>query len=1359
MATGPQNANPRPTLRVSEIGEFVRFNSCVRRAKLAFQNRRLARQLPFYGRLENTLDVVLQEKGAAMERAWERDLVAIGLTSVGQGTREAPFTVDSFAAALGSIAAGVPCFAREVTITGRIGAFAIEGRIDFLVLRWNGDQPILRVVEGKASRKDRTYQRLQIAAYVLMLREFVGTGALQVDGRILGADKVEGIVARIDEDSRRPQDILGLEALDLATPIEDVQRLLAVDGPFDRTHQAEIDALPYVLEPKCDACVFSVHCFPESARQRKIELVGTSPSTVAALHAAGLDNLDSLADLDLESRLAQTLRESESIEEDIERLSARARVRRKKLPGADDDETFEIEQLPLAGLSQLPAHEIDGVRLIRIYMVVDYDYVEDRVVSISAHVTSSSGELRTPFAPDADGRIRPDPRIIERGPNGVDREVEGRTIVRLKSSAWRGELGIDAGAEIELLEGFFQELTEAISATATTANAPIHFYFWSPGELTRLMEACARGGPTLIRHLRELLGCRLGREQLIATALQSEVDRRFALGWTGRGLSVATSLRWFGQRFHWQRRIGQEVVELDRKLEQDIFDFLSTLSVRPDGAWAEEGSTGLPRQRFEIRSRFNDSLSMPYFRVLWGQIRSSTARWRDDPLARRAIERYETILQPAGILRSYFEARTLALRWIEERNRFKNDRLEKPPFEIAQLGRYLLGVNTPRSAAIDVLRIDWQVRFGQWRAAQTLTSMSRISSGRCLPLADIRVSGRNTILARIAPETGRLPLEVMARRYSEDAGSFVRLMPWSGDGAEPARLSDGVTCNISSIDWDTGDVQLQSIGSSAGEYSLASFQPTPQRFALLEASVTDFIAPRVERRLNGGDGPHVDAWFDLTDPQVDAALPLSSEAIERVRTGVASWRVPGTDNALLQEQVAAAVSGSAVRIQALQGPPGTGKTATTAMAIIARISLSVAPGQMVLISGPTHRAVNTIASRLADWAPTAMARLAETGASAPPVRIVKLDPRPDDELTPTVVRQTVASTVRDNVQFLSQEPNAVTVLCGTPSALLKLEEKLGQRNTLDASLLVVDEASMMVFPHLLALATLTNENANILVAGDNRQLSPILAHNWEHEERPPTIRYQPFLSAYEAVARIAEVTLDMMGAERRVLISRLRHSFRLPPSHRAVVGTLYRQRDAIELTGTNTAPGAMTTLDGHPFSAAWTDPQGLVLITHNERASRKENQLEREIVHQLLEARPDAPPESIVVLTPHRSQRARLREQLEDIASVLAVDTVERLQGGEAETVIITATASDPAAVLNAEQFLMSINRANVAFSRAKARLIVIASETLLDHISADLEVYESAMLWKELRRVCGQLLSTIDSGGTRVRIFGMPPR
>lgn len=61
-------------IRVTEIGEFIRFQSCERRFKLGLDDRRLARAVPFSERLFNTLDPVLQEVGRDAENRWETAL-------------------------------------------------------------------------------------------------------------------------------------------------------------------------------------------------------------------------------------------------------------------------------------------------------------------------------------------------------------------------------------------------------------------------------------------------------------------------------------------------------------------------------------------------------------------------------------------------------------------------------------------------------------------------------------------------------------------------------------------------------------------------------------------------------------------------------------------------------------------------------------------------------------------------------------------------------------------------------------------------------------------------------------------------------------------------------------------------------------------------------------------------------------------------------------------------------------------------------------------------------------------------------------------------------------------------------------
>jgi hypothetical protein len=123
------------TVRVSEVGEFIRFQSCERRFKLGLENRRLARNVPFSERLFNTLDPVLQEVGREAEDRWEVALRTRGLTDLTKvSTRPAEARATSwedFRALLDALPPGTPAYGREIDVGARVGAFNVIGRIDF----------------------------------------------------------------------------------------------------------------------------------------------------------------------------------------------------------------------------------------------------------------------------------------------------------------------------------------------------------------------------------------------------------------------------------------------------------------------------------------------------------------------------------------------------------------------------------------------------------------------------------------------------------------------------------------------------------------------------------------------------------------------------------------------------------------------------------------------------------------------------------------------------------------------------------------------------------------------------------------------------------------------------------------------------------------------------------------------------------------------------------------------------------------------------------------------------------------------------------------------------------------------------
>ena len=1370
-------ASATPIVRVTEIGEYIRHHSCERRFKLEINHRRIARQLPFAERLFNALDPVLQEAGREREAQWERSLRNAGFLDLtnhaGRPDDDRATPWASFVEALARMEGHRNAYGREVRVTAPLGTFQLEGRIDFILVMWRDGRPRLRLVECKASRRDRTYHRVQVAIYRMLVRELLRAGPVAVAGMALHPDDVECVVARIDETTNESQAILSLEPLDLEMEEADVERLLAEDGALLRIANSDLDTLDYQLDQKCDGCVFNVHCFSESARERRLELLSIAPSVARALRGAGVSTLDALAALDTASAAARQVREDPGFSENLDHLRLKARSRRRTLlDGGADPDTFEVEALPNTGDGQLPAHVINGRRVVRVYLSVDYDYSENRVGALAAHVTTSEGSLHTDFV-RVDDRWQPDPEIRERretGKDGSGRPVfamsplRGQDIVEFIPAEWTGRYEVDSGAEKQLIQGFFQKLVDGIAEVAGAAEAPIHFYVWSRSEMARLVEACSRVSSKLLTHLRELLGCRDSLEQLLYSCLQEEIDRRHALGWTGRGLVVVSSLRWFGRRYHWRRRVAGEHIDLDRAFTQDLFDFKTDLELRADGMWAAKPAEVARKHKFEIRSRFHDSLTAPYWRAYWRTLPDPEAAGHSHAVA-NAIRRYNQAAKP-GVLREYLRARTHALRWLEEGVRFKNNEISKPAMRIADLPSFELGVDNAARASIDFLRLDQHVKVTDWIAAHLVPPANRVPGGRTIPLSDVVSHGNNELSATIDLDGFDIDIASLRARCTIADGSFVRLSPRAAD---PHRgqtfgqlMRGGKTCRVNSINWDTAQITLSALWATADRYMLHSVGVNDPGdvfdHATVDDSVSDFVAGKVEERLQTGVGAYVFQWFDPEEPRPPDIRSLAQPKIDQLEGMLRSLALP-SGRPLAPDQADAALEGLSTRVQLLQGPPGTGKTTTTAISTLLRVLARRQRGDVVIVSAHTHTAVDNLLMRLDGLVDVFSAHAASRGLQFPRLVLAKVHSSQVEDPLGGRIRDFVS---KPCVKFVNDaRRDGVLVVGGTTGALLKMARELSERRPFrdqperfQVPTLIVDEASMMVFPHFLALATLVASDGEVMLAGDHRQLAPIVAHNWEREDRPPAVIYQPFASAYQAVQNIASNPQVGAAAVRR---SALSFTFRLPPLIRDLIARLYRLDD-IELDGLRREAGEGAGASGGAWDRVWGGDTGLFLVLHTERRSRQSNAVEAKIVGAVLAAGGTLPSGSIAVMTPHRAQRSLLKTTLAAYSGpVDVIDTVERLQGGERPTVVVSATVSDPSAISANVEFVLDLNRSNVAFSRARDRLIVVCSDALLDHIPAELEHYDSAMLWKSLRALCSRQVGAGQIDGHSVRIFTPP--
>ena len=99
---------------------------------------------------------------------------------------------------------------------------------------------------------------------------------------------------------------------------------------------------------------------------------------------------------------------------------------------------------------------------------------------------------------------------------------------------------------------------------------------------------------------------------------------------------------------------------------------------------------------------------------------------------------------------------------------------------------------------------------------------------------------------------------------------------------------------------------------------------------------------------------------------------------------------------------------------------------------------------------------------------------------------------------------------------------------------------------------------------------------------------------------------------------------------------------------------------------------------------------------------------------------------------------------------------MERFQGGERTVVLVSATESDQGYLLASSEFLLDPRRLTVALSRAKRKMILVASRTIFELFSPEEEVFQNSQLWKNLLlKTCTTPLWAGPWDGYNVAVWG----
>ena len=229
--------------------------------------------------------------------------------------------------------------------------------------------------------------------------------------------------------------------------------------------------------------------------------------------------------------------------------------------------------------------------------------------------------------------------------------------------------------------------------------------------------------------------------------------------------------------------------------------------------------------------------------------------------------------------------------------------------------------------------------------------------------------------------------------------------------------------------------------------------------------------------------------------------------------------------------------------------------------------------------------------------------------------------------------------------------------------------------------LFIDEAGQVSLADALAMATCAR---NVVLVGDPQQLAQVLQGT------------------------------HPMGTDSSVLRWLLGEHATIPPDRGLFLERTFRLHPDIcgyisdEFYEGRLRPDVSTTERTTPLGT------GLRYIEVTHTGNRQESTEEVDAVARLLEDLLGAgiAAADVIVVSPYNAQVNRLREAL---PADVAVGTVDKFQGQEADVVIYSMASSSGEDVPRGLEFLLSRNRLNVAISRARCLAYLVASPRLLE--------------------------------------------
>ncbi|CAF1397039.1 unnamed protein product [Adineta ricciae] len=452
------------------------------------------------------------------------------------------------------------------------------------------------------------------------------------------------------------------------------------------------------------------------------------------------------------------------------------------------------------------------------------------------------------------------------------------------------------------------------------------------------------------------------------------------------------------------------------------------------------------------------------------------------------------------------------------------------------------------------------------------------------------------------------------------------------------------------------------------------------------------------------------------------AIQKSSRDFQQEITNIFSKREPSIKpdglHMLNKAQQVACEKVKNERVTLIWGPPGTGKTYWSSVTVFQMLMFSKSPLH-ILITACTHTAIDNLLNSIkyVKHLFSSSSQFPRWCELAKELQVMKID----------------SKNYRD---LLNVNKKSSWIIGSTGWTLQKLDRSI------IFDIIFVDEATQLLTSDaVLALNRLADHReSRLIVAGDPLQLSPVKRCTYPTLPHPtPDL----FSSLFHCLLRDENNSPICLQTEKPFeQISRCPYLSIFDENHRMneqlsdftrlLYGENYRQGRSKPLLSVCPIDETHEYLLGsllEPYSSLYT-----ILVDSFPSSSLSTRLddifLESNLVCSLVEELVlRISPSSIFIITPHRMQRSVIRQKLPQhrFSTVsITCDTVERMQGKEAQCVILCMLYRQSEILENELDFLYNRQRINVSITRAQQLCILLTSQLMFNQPPLDLFINEN---------------------------------